>query len=344
MKNDSPSKPHRVPLWRVLLSDLLLTALLLCLFIGGKLLLPALWAGGLDPAAPDPTVQAAEPAVQATPVPTAVATPEPTADTRSPWQIRFAEHFTPVPVMTENSYSSPETSIEIQTFSRSFGKRTAVYHVADIYLSSPDQFRTYTANNELKYFSVQAVEEMDLASGALLSISGDCYSYQKNALLLRNGVAYMTDQTYEDICVLWPDGRLETLSWRDYKVDELLAADPAQIWCFGPALLDKEGHAKSWYQVSTAVGYANPRCAIGYYEPGHYCFVVVDGRQTGYSGGMLIRELALVFEELGCSAAYNLDGGGTAVMYFNHRPFSRQSNGADRPIGDILLIKEDSYL
>ena len=58
---------------------------------------------------------------------------------------------------------------------------------------------------------------------------------------------------------------------------------------------------------------------------------------------MLLGELAQVFEELGCAAAYNLDGGGSAVMYFNHRPFSRQSNGADRQIGDILIIREDSY-
>ncbi len=341
--NSRKTRRRRVPLWRVLLRDLLLTVLLLGLFFSGKLLLPALRAKSVSPT-PAPAVQTMpEPMVQTTPEPTIQATPEPTADTRTPWQIRFAEHFTPVPVLTDHSYTSPETSIEIQTVTREFGKRTVVYHVADIYLSSPEQFRTYTANNELTYFSVQAVEEMDLASGAILSISGDCYSYQKNSLLLRNGVAYMTDQTYEDICVLWPDGRLETLSWRDYKVKDLLAAGPAQIWCFGPSLLNAEGHVKPWYQVSTAVSYANPRSAIGYYEPGHYCFVVADGRQAGYSDGMLIDELAQVFEELGCTAAYNLDGGGTAVMFFDHRPFSRQSNGADREIGDILLIKEDSY-
>jgi exopolysaccharide biosynthesis protein len=36
----------------------------------------------------------------------------------------------------------------------------------------------------------------------------------------------------------------------------------------------------------------NPRSAIGYYEPGHYCFIVVDGRQNGYSDGMTLDELA----------------------------------------------------
>ena len=347
MADENKSARPRAALASVLLWDLLLTCLLLSVFFTLKLLLPALLAGRAVTTVPDPAPveTAAEPTPEAAlPVEAAsVPGPEPTPDTRTPWQIRFAEHFSPVPVLTDHSYTSPETSIDIQTHTRQFRKRTAVYHVADIYLASPEQFCTYTANNELKYFSVQAVEEMDRAAGAILSISGDCYSYQHYALLLRNGVAYKTDHAYEEICVLWPDGRLETLAYGDYKVDELLAEGPAQIWCFGPALLDAEGHVKRYYSASTAVSYTNPRCAIGYYEPGHYCFVVVDGRQHGYSDGVLLDELALIFEELGCRAAYNLDGGGTAVMFFNHRPFSRQSNGADREIGDILLIKEDAW-
>ena len=83
----------------------------------------------------------------------------------------------------------------------------------------------------------------------------------------------------------------------------------------------------------------NPRSAIGYYEPGHYCFVVVDGRQDGYSYGLRIPELAAIFEELGCTEAYNLDGGGSAVMVFNHEKYSRQSNGG-RDLGDIIYVAE----
>ena len=333
MEEESQRPRRQRPFGVVLLLDVLLTAALLAVFFSCKLLLPALTARRVEPA-PAPTAE---------PVPTVLATPMPTPDERTPWQIQFAEHFTPVPVMTEHSYTSPETCIDIQTYTREQGGRTAVYHVADIYLSRPEQFVTYTANNELKYFSVQPVEEMDQAAEAILSISGDCYSYQHYSLLVRNGAVYKTDHAYEDVCVLWPDGRMETLAQKDYDVESLLAEGPAQVWCFGPSLLDGEGHVKPYYEASAAVSYPNPRSAIGYYEPGHYCFVVVDGRQDGYSDGMLLGELAAVFEELGCRAAYNLDGGGTAVMYFNHQPYSRQSNGADRQIGDILVIKEDAF-
>ena len=55
---------------------------------------------------------------------------------------------------------------------------------------------------------------------------------------------------------------------------------------------------------------------------------------------MILMELADVFHNLGCKCAYNLDGGGSAVMTFNHEKFSKQSNGADRDLGDIVYICE----
>ena len=67
--------------------------------------------------------------------------------------------------------------------------------------------------------------------------------------------------------------------------------------------------------------------------------MVVDGRQDGYSYGLRIPELAAIFEELGCTEAYNLDGGASAVMTFNDAIYSRPSNGG-RALGDALLIKE----
>ena len=46
------------------------------------------------------------------------------------------------------------------------------------------------------------------------------------------------------------------------------------------------------------------------------------------------------FEELGCTKAYNLDGGGSDIMVFNQQRYSKQSNGGDRKLGDILYIRE----
>ena len=110
-----------------------------------------------------------------------------------------------------------------------------------------------------------------------------------------------------------------------------------QAFSFGPALLDANGKAMEEYD--TEIERVNPRCAIGYYEPGHYCFVVVDGRQSGYSRGMTIQQLAQTFEALGCKAAYNLDGGKTTVMIFDGKKVNTPADGG-RKISDIVYIGE----
>lgn len=92
-------------------------------------------------------------------------------------------------------------------------------------------------------------------------------------------------------------------------------------------------------KFNSNVNPANPRSAIGYYEPGHYCFVLVDGRQQGYSKGMTLKALSQLFYDLGCVDAYNLDGGQTAVMAFDGKLASHPYEGG-RKTSDILYIAE----
>jgi exopolysaccharide biosynthesis protein len=84
---------------------------------------------------------------------------------------------------------------------------------------------------------------------------------------------------------------------------------------------------------------SNPRTGVGIISPNHYVFVVVDGRSSGYSIGMTLAEFAQVFEDLSCSDAYNLDGGGSSTMYFMGRVVnSPLGKGTERGVSDILYI------
>lgn len=130
---------------------------------------------------------------------------------------------------------------------------------------------------------------------------------------------------------------METMPAKQFNADAAIARGVYQAFSFGPALLDANGHALKEYD--TEIERVNPRCAIGYYEPGHYCFVVVDGRQSGYSRGMTIQQLGALFEDLGCKAAYNLDGGKTAVMIFDGKKVNTPADGG-RKISDIVYIGE----
>ena len=271
---------------------------------------------------------------------TVEATAEP--DNRTPWQKKFADKFTDEIVITDNSYSSPEVSVTVETVVTGEGRQKITYYVADVYIASIENFKTHTPHGQMIYFDTQEAEEMAADSNAILAMSGDFLTYQKNGFLVRNGQAYVANRNFAPICVLYPDGTMQTYAAGKYRVDEIMAKNPVHVWSFGPALLDDSGAPLSKFDVSTAVGYPNPRCGIGYYEPGHYLFVTVDGRQDNHSKGMLLGELAQVFAERGCKVAYNLDGGGTSVMLFDGDRVSKQSNG-QRELGDILVITESGY-
>ena len=355
-------KKH-MPVWLVLLLDAVLAGVILLTFAFFHHVLPAMVSEFERQQA---MLQATESTVHATQEPETLPqqteipqqpeettgeavteAPEETApptepDNRTEWQIRFEDHFCDEVEITENSYRSPEISITLETVSVGEGNDKITYHVADVYIASMENFVTYTANNEMRYFGTQEVMEMDEAANAILSLSGDFLTYQKSGFLMRNGEIYTRDSNFVSICVLYADGSMETYEPKTYTIDEIIEKGAVQVWSFGPPLLDENGKAKDYYNVSTAVSYTNPRSAIGYYEPGHYLFVLVDGRQNGYSRGMRIDELAKVFEERGCRLAYNLDGGGSAVMIFNHDRYSQQSNGGDRKLGDILVIRESA--
>ena len=82
----------------------------------------------------------------------------------------------------------------------------------------------------------------------------------------------------------------------------------------------------------------NPRVAIGYYEPGHYCLVMVDGTRASNSGskGATLDELTELFLSLGCTEALNLDGGGTVAMRFG----SQTLNTSTRSLTNAIYISE----
>lgn len=345
-------KPRNMALWKVVVLDVLLVGVILVTFALFHHALPALITQyetnknqvSTVPTSSEPHEEAS---VQTTPSqpesePETTESTEQTEETtepdnRTPWQIRFEDHFTDEVVTTENSYTSPEVSITIETVVDTMEGRKVTYYVADVYVASMENFRTYTAYGTFRYFGMEDAVEMTRDTNAILAISGDYLTNQKSGFLVRNGEVYVSDRN-NGICVLYPDGTMETNEQGQYQVENILAREPLQVWSFGPALLDENGKVMDSYDVAYGISGFHPRCAIGYYEPGHYCFIVADGRQN-HSAGMKISELAQVFEDLGCKVAYNLDGGASAVMLFGQQRYSKPSNGG-RDLGDIILITE----
>ena len=234
-------------------------------------------------------------------------------------------------IQTDTSYQSPDVNLTIQKVQ----ENGITYFVADIYVRSLANLRTYFANDTYGAGYRQGISDMAAASGAILAISGDYYGNQSKGVVIRNGTVYRKSVS-GDVCVLYQDGTMATYDQSGFSIDQAIAQGAYQAWSFGPKLL-RDGQPMT--KFNTSVGAANPRAAMGYYEPGHYCFVVVDGRQEGYSKGMTMTELSQLFYELGCKDAYNLDGGQTAQMYFGASVINQPYHGG-RNVSDIIYIGE----
>ena len=333
---------------RMLLRDLLLTAAILVVFSLFHHVIPHLNRESAPAPVPIETLlPTPEPTALPTPeeTPGPEPSPEPTEEpSPSPepdpmdWKTKFASHFTEDVVETDHSYQSPGISIDIQQY-RSEDEKPSTYFVADIYIADLKSFQTYWAGDALIYGKHAPPQKVSREAEAILCINGDYANRQETGLLVRNGELYMDEKTLCDICVLYSDGVMETYSPEEYEVEEVLERLPWQIWKFGPALLDGEGHPRESFNTTGPISGPNPRTGIGYYEPGHYCFVVVDGRQGDYSAGMSLDRFARLFQELGCTAAYNLDGGRSSVMLFQQERVSHPFLDG-RSAGDILLIRE----
>ncbi len=208
------------------------------------------------------------------------------------------------------------------------------YYVADFYVKNIESLRTAFAGEEFSLGETDSVLNMSKEQDAILAVSGDYFGIRQRSVVIRNGKVYRKTRAHQ-ICVLYYDGTMETYPFASFDVDKAIAGGAWQAWDFGPALLDSDGSAVT--EFSTGISGKNPRIAIGYFEPGHYCLVAVDGRQS-HSSGMSLVELASLFESLGCKTAYNLDGGNSAVMCLYGEIFSSPSTEGGRNISDIIYL------
>ena len=209
------------------------------------------------------------------------------------------------------------------------------YYVADVWVKGIELLQTAFAGDTFRTGATQTVRKMAAEHGAILAVSGDFCGAHKTGAVIRNGALYRSENGDKDVCVLYQNGVMEVYTAKEFSLDAALARGAWQVWSFGPNLL-AGGEAIAKFPGSRITG-KNPRCAIGYYEPGHYCLVIVDGRQEGYSEGMTLAELSLLMKKLGCAAAYNLDGGATAMMVYDDARITSPPGGG-RASSDIIYF------
>lgn len=326
-------KSALLPIWAVVLLDMLA--------VGVGLIVFALFHHVL------PRYTESAPVVLVTPVPTPTPTATPIPEeapaipqeTEAPvvtepgdFSLRFAEQFTDGEIIrNENEYRSGNVAVRFRTVQ----EENLLYHVADIYVRKTEFFRTAFAggaylNNNTPHSEPFA--DIARANNAVTALSGDYYTARLEGVVIRNGVLYR-DLPNEAVCAVWPDGSMECIPAEAYNVDYLVEGSAWQAWAFGPVLV-QNGQAvdNSRHPLSRN----NPRSVLGYYEPGHYCFVQVEGR-IDESYGLTLNALAELMVSLGCDMAYNLDGGQSSYIYWNDELVSTDFY---RNSSDILYVAD----
>jgi exopolysaccharide biosynthesis protein len=272
-----------------------------------------------------------------------------------------------------SSSASPYASTSVtytKLTMKNSSSRSVPYYVIDIKLAKYSDLKTHLATNSSGSYGVSITESFTTqvndvgGSGSVLAaINGDfayASAYRKG-YVVRNGAVYRwnhqdttssnsTGRTSGDIFCTFADGTGKAMTESSASLTPESTGSKAyidgafcyQCFCFGPALLEQGSiQVTEDQEVYQAKG-SNERTAIGYLGAYHFCFAVSDvynhnRNSDGY--GFSLYELAEALKNYGCSEAYNLDGGGSSLLYYNGAIANSNSQGSSRALGDILYVK-----
>ncbi|WP_345801370.1 phosphodiester glycosidase family protein [Microbacterium sp. AZCO] len=246
--------------------------------------------------------------------------------------------------VTGSTYSNGSTSVTVSTVTTGSGDDTVTYYVADVVLGDATDLRSAFANDQFGENITETTSAIAQDNGAVFAINGDYYGFRDTGIEIRNGVLYRDEGAREGLA-FYTDGSVEVYDETTTTGADLLAAGVWNTLSFGPAIVEggQIVDGIETQEVDTNVGNHSiqgeqPRTLVGVVDDNHLVFVVVDGRDPGYSRGVTMTEAAQIMIDLGATTAYNLDGGGSSTMYFDGEVVNQPSNGGERGTSDILYV------
>ena len=189
-------------------------------------------------------------------------------------------------------------------------------------------------NDPVKRAKVRVdAQETATKQGVVFAMNTDYFTYRvdvnasgrRTGVVVRDGEILYDDPYTEkkanvsglfpnlDMCAFFSDGSMEVYRSYEITAQELVDRGAYMVYSFGPYLMKDGKLSAQAYDSSES---KNPRCAIGMVEPGHYVAIMCEGRLDRRSEGVTVSYLAKLMRAKGCTVAFNLDGGQTAVMVF----------------------------
>lgn len=287
-----------------------------------------------EPTVPPTAAPTPPPTPSPTPVPTPVPTPTPTPD---PWADKFhkggAYVYVPDAAKGPWIYKDENLSVEVK-FTRGGEQRRQCY-VADVYTHGPLFYGGFALQSD-KGYKAELPYRIARRYDAVLGITADYYNHKYNpkGIIIRGGKVYHDKKKAPTLAVM-PDGELKAYEPGEVTAQQLLDMGVKDTFSFGPILV-KDGKVPGSVKKHKLQNYSY-RAAIGQIEKGHYVVVAT-------LGSFKLTQLADFMAELGCTVAYNMDGGHSTCMVFMGEQLNRQYEDTkikgqrQRPLPDLVML------
>lgn len=216
-------------------------------------------------------------------------------------------------------------------------------HLVKIRLLDPAALRVGLARNT--YGKLETTSAAARRTGAVFAVNGGSFSYtgqSGQAFYRPYGNTVIDGQLLGNFvpaqgCVFFCGlSRSGTLLGGQFRAEgELMALQPAGGVSWTPILIQDHQPLpipSEWRATR------HPRTIAGSFANDEIFFIVVDGRQPGWSNGVTLEEIQLRLAHLGVINAYNLDGGGSSTLYFQGRVMNRPSDGRERAVATHFLL------
>ena len=123
----------------------------------------------------------------------------------------------------------------------------------------------------------------------------------------------------------------------NYNKKELHDLGVTEGLTFGPPLIM---NGKKVIRSGAGGWGISPRSAIGQKKDGTMMFLVIDGRQPGYSIGATLVDVQNIMYEKGAYIAANLDGGSSTTLYYNGNVVNKPADLlGERMIPTAFIVK-----
>ncbi|WP_283608819.1 phosphodiester glycosidase family protein [Faecalispora anaeroviscerum] len=205
---------------------------------------------------------------------------------------------------------------------------------------------TYASGYHAATVRAQAAAAMAHGKPVVAAINGDMYNMATNqpwGVVIQDGVELqgtVSSRAYRwNFFGIKKDGTPVIASNADYPKMKSELQNAIGLY---DTLLVKDGNVVA--QKSEDQRTFSPRLGVGIRADGTVFFVMIDGRQSQYSTGATLKELAQIMKDMGAVQAGNLDAGGSATLLSRNSGSStlilrnKPSDGKERSVPNSLLF------